>query len=361
MKSETKILVLWSRPSGYMDACLNELARKNNTKVLFIGEKPDKGEAPFDLSKMTDTYQPIYFKKPIDQLKLLGVAEEFKPDIILSGGSWREPAYRRLLREFRSRACRVLCMDTQWESHFHQYVAMTAIRFLKNFLYDKAFVAGDRQAEYAKRIGFKKSDITTGLYSCNLEVFKEASKSVGNYRFASPSFLFVGRLIKIKGIRELIEGYDLYRSSTQNPFPLSVCGVGPLSSMVRAAQGVNYLGFVQPDTLPEIMARHAILIAPSHSEPWGVVLHEATSAGMSVICSQKCGAGDSFVRDGQNGFILPEITPEAICDALKKFSKFSEKALATMSSFSKKIATVNSPSIWAENVLNFAAQRNKFL
>lgn len=348
------ILVLWSRPSGYLNTCLNALVDTREADVFLIGKAPAMGEAPFDLSLFESRYKSKFLEWPIDYSILAKIAHEFQPDLIVSGGTWRQRAYRRLLSNQLPTTCRVVCMDTQWVGSLKQWLMVAFMYVMRTSYYDKAFVAGYRQKKYARRLGFSAGKITTGLYSCDHAKFSVGTtNNVDDSRFKTPSFLFVGRLVTIKGVRELIEGYRMYRKRVSNPWPLQICGVGELESLFQNVECVKYAGFVQPSELPEIMSRHTTLLLPSIAEPWGVVIHEAVSAGMTVICSKGCGAGDSFVREGYNGTILKDLRARTISDSLAFLSNKSRGDLCMMSKISQNIALTNTPEIWAKKVLNF--------
>lgn len=354
MTEKLRVLILWSTPSGYMDASMRALIDTGRAEVFFVGQTPIASVAPIDIDRLKGSYQSACFDKPTNYTQLVNAIGNFKPDIILAGGSWREPAYRKLLRDYKNEAVRVFCSDAQWDGTLRQWVAAASMRIIRDGLYDSAFVAGDRQLHYAKRLGFKADDIQKGLYSCDHSSFSSASECADNSRFKKPSFLFVGRLVDIKGITELLDGYSIYRKRTKNPWLLEICGTGPLEELVVNAENVQYRGFVQPEDLPSVMASHTTLLVPSHTEPWALVIHEAVSAGMSVICSKACGAGDAYVETHKNGIILDSVNSKVIADALSNISSLTSKELSVMSDISMRLAATVSPSIWAEKVLAFS-------
>lgn len=356
MTQGLKILILWSKPSGYLNACLGALAASGGAEVLLAAQAPNAKEAPYDVSLLKGGYETVYLGQPTDFSQLEKIAAGCAPDLIIAGGSWRESAYRKLLRQYRQKATRVVCMDTQWTGSARQWLMVAMMRASRKFYYDKAFPAGDRQANYAARLGFAPGDIETGLYSCDHAGFASACVEAGRERFDSPSFMFVGRQIPLKGLAELLEGYDIYRSQTDEPWPLDVCGTGPMEEQLRQAEGVRHRGFVQPKDLPAVMAANTTLLVPSHIEPWGVVIHEAASAGMSIVCSDNCGAGDAFVHHGKNGRVLSAVTPQDIANALTYMSCRSREQLAEMSAESSRLAAKLTPDIWAQKVLGFARQ-----
>jgi len=356
-KDALRILVLWSRPSGYLHGCLEALASRPEVKrvELIIQDRGDTS-APFDRARLRGSYTRHEIPVPLKYDRIRHIAESLNPHLILAGGSWREKAYQRLLKEFRQHATRVLCMDTQWQGRPRQWLMATNMRLRRSARYDRVFAAGERQKQYALRMGFKEEHIQTGLYACEHEAFAQAAAASAASRHEAPAFLFVGRLIERKGLTELLAGYAMYRQIVKNPWPLRVCGAGPLEREVKAAEGVEYLGFVQPKSLPQIMARHTVLLTPSHDEPWGVVIHEAASAGMGIICSAACGAGEAFVRHGENGLVLPKVAPDAIRQALMAFSGKSIEQLRLASTTSHRLAAAHTPRDWARIVTNFVVE-----
>ena len=54
--------------------------------------------------------------------------------------------------------------------------------------------------------------------------------------------------------------------------------------------------------MPGWLAQSDVLVLPSKSEPWGLVVNEAMVCGMPVVVSDTCGCVGDLVRDGANGF-----------------------------------------------------------
>ena len=118
--------------------------------------------------------------------------------------------------------------------------------------------------------------------------------------------LFVGRLVREKGVRTLIEAWreaDLGKSAI-----LAFAGEGPVKP---AGHGVRTLGAVPRADLPSLYAAADALVLPSirtatFLEPWGLVVNEAMHQGTPVIASDAVGAvAGGLVRDGRNGLVVP--------------------------------------------------------
>jgi hypothetical protein len=80
------------------------------------------------------------------------------------------------------------------------------------------------------------------------------------------------------------------------------------------------------------------------------VIQEAAAAGLGVICSDECGAGDVFVQQGINGIIVPTGSVAALAGAMRTFSESGDLldyAPNTSFDMSKRLMT----SSFAETVI----------
>lgn len=80
--------------------------------------------------------------------------------------------------------------------------------------------------------------------------------------------------------------------------------------------GMFFHGSVVQSTLFAAYAAADVLIFPTLSDGFGMVITEAFSRGLPVITTDQAGASD-FVRNGENGLVIPAGDPAAIADALQ--------------------------------------------
>ncbi len=121
------------------------------------------------------------------------------------------------------------------------------------------------------------------------------------------ALLYVGRLIARKRVDLLCEAL-----LTADPrVSLVVAGHGPQEELIRSryvprlGSRLVLLGDVQPADLPRLYAAtDALVLASGRTEPWGMVLNEATIAGLPILCDRQVGAAGDLLRDGQNGLAL---------------------------------------------------------
>jgi len=164
-------------------------------------------------------------------------------------------------------------------------------------------------------------------------------------------FLFVGRLVEEKGIRLLVDAYHTYRARAgAKAWGLIVAGAGPLRPVVTGIEGIECRDFVQPAELASLYAEASCLVLPSRFEPWGVVVHEAAAAGLAIICSKACGAGDVFVRHGENGFVFETADADTLAGHLGAVAALPAARLRQFSECSRAASRSITPELWADVV-----------
>jgi glycosyltransferase involved in cell wall biosynthesis len=242
-------------------------------------------------------------------------------------------------------------MDNQWAGSARQYIGITSFRFYLRRLYDFAFVPGTRQARFASHLGFRPHEIIEGHYACADDFLRPSTIRRPH------AFLFAGRLVEEKGVHELASAWQKYIERNSNPWDLKVCGVGLLSAMLKDLPSTELLGFVQPSRLPDIMSQASVLILPSRREPWGLVIHEASKAGLGLILTSACGAADYFLRDRLNGRLVPTGDAAALSEALEWFHHLDDVSLQQVGARSASLAAQRTPLSWACSVSRALAIR----
>ena len=124
-----------------------------------------------------------------------------------------------------------------------------------------------------------------------------------------------------------------------------------MEGVLRGIDGIERLGFVAPDELPAVLARASCLVLPSRYEPWGVVVHEATTARMAVITTTACGAAIRLVLPGGNGTLVAPGDAPSLSRALVEYSNRSEAERLEMAELSAALATQFSPERWASTLV----------
>jgi len=323
---------------------------------LTLVHRAATADAPYDDSRLDLGVETSRWSTEADEAAIRDQVERFAPDTLLVC-SWDVGAYRRVSRAMKGRTLRILCMDNSWLGTAKQWGGRLVSPAVIRPSYDVAFLPGERQAVFARRLGFGDDRILWGFYTCDHPLFS----AIGGHGRAglAPAFVFAGRLVAAKGADVLAEAYRRYRSTAADPWPLILCGTGPLAGAFAGLDGVDALGFVQPEEIPAVFARSGCLVLPSRFEPWGVVIHEAASAGLAVVCSTACGASTRLVLDGYNGAVVGVGDPAALAAAMSWVAAAGTDG-AALSRRSTELARQFTPARWAEYLLErIPAQRRR--
>ena len=131
----------------------------------------------------------------------------------------------------------------------------------------------------------------------------------GVVRTDPPSFLYVGRLKRYKGVDLAIRALAVARR-THPGLRLEIAGTGdarPFLEGVVAELGlgdaVMFHGFVSEEKKLHLLRSTWANIFPSPKEGWGITVIEAAACGTPSIASDSPGLRDS-VRDGRTGFLV---------------------------------------------------------
>jgi glycosyltransferase involved in cell wall biosynthesis len=343
-----RICVLWSRLSGYLSASLRALADAG-AELLVVHEAAGP-DAPFDDRELTAGFRAVSWEGAPDERQLWSLLDDFAPDAIVVN-SWHIGAYRRASRRLRGRTLRIVTVHNQWTATPKQLAARAVAPMLLQPTYDAAFVCDERQAVFAEKLGFRAERMLWGVNTCDQPLFARVAVDRGD-RLPPPAFLFVGRLVEDKAIDVLAEAYGRYRSAVAEPWPLLVAGVGPMAGVLEGVDGVDLLGFVQPADLPSVFGRAGCLVLPSRVEPWGVVVHEAVSAGLSVVCTRACGAATRLVLDGYNGAVVSPGDVAGLTQALARISGASAEDRRASAAASHGLSRQFTPRRWAHLLLS---------
>jgi glycosyltransferase involved in cell wall biosynthesis len=111
-------------------------------------------------------------------------------------------------------------------------------------------------------------------------------------------------------------------------------------------------GFVQPDRLCDILASSGCLVLPSTFEPWAVVVHEAASAGLLILASEKVGATVHLIQDNYNGYIFDSRDAKGLAALMFHVSNLSDVRLDAMSQASHLLSMQFTPARWADTLLD---------
>ena len=346
-----RVAIVWTQLSGYLNACLSELAADERVD-LFVSNESASKDAPYKLNLFSWIKERYQWTASPDKVELLKRLEVFSPDIILCSG-WNINAHRYVLRKFKNKAIRLIALDNPWRGTVKQFVGTLISKFYLHPICDALFVAGERQAVFAKKLGFTQSEILRGVLSCDHDQFSEIYLARQNLLAEPKCFVFIGRLSHEKGLDILVEAYLRYRGRVDDPWPLRCYGVGPMAKFLDKVEGVELKGFFQPDDLSKELLGVSCLILPSKFEPWALVVHEAAAAGLAIISSEAVGASVHLFLKGHNGDIVETSSICELADAMASYSLMSDMERKLMGQNSYQLSLQFTPRRWANTLTNY--------
>ena len=343
-----KLLVLYTRLSGYSIACLRAYRDITGAELL-VYAWPNQKNAPFDsvaFSEIGDMRSRAETAVPIIDDSI----EKFQPDAVLVSG-WVDKGYVKICRKLKKQGVPIVAAsDTQWKGSFRQYIASVLAPWYVQKFIDVLWVSGERQRQFAARLGYSGSNCWDGCYACDWAAFSQqyADSDLLPHK---PKFLYVGRYAPEKGLDILAKAYQLYCREVQEPWELICAGAGPLRDVLLEAGAVDR-GFVQPNELPILMHEASAFILPSRYEPWGVVAQEAAASHLPLILSSACGSSVHLLRPYHNGFNFESGSVPELLHALKSMHMLKAVQRKEFGKASFEISKQYTPQRWAVTLMN---------
>jgi glycosyltransferase involved in cell wall biosynthesis len=201
------------------------------------------------------------------------------------------------------------------------------------------FCYGIRSKKYVASYGVKEQRIFGDCQAAALPLTYDAAAVREDYERnprdpqAPVRFLYVGRLASEKGLPDLLEAFSDVRAEMPDA-KLDIVGPGGLADeLKRHAQelglgsAVDFRGSKSPDEIARLLVNSDVMVLPSRTEPWGLVVNEALSYGCPVVVSDVCGCVPELVREGVTGCPFPTGDVRALCKAMIAVARMSKNRL----------------------------------
>lgn len=197
---------------------------------------------------------------------------------------------------------------------------------------DAVLVPGSKQREFFTGIGVSTEKIFTmpNVSNITLKEVDHINRDKIRREFKLEDkkvVLFVGRLIKLKGVQYLLDAFGKLQKKVDDVV-LLIVGDGEclpklekLSRELKIEDGVYFQGNVDQELLGAYYLLSNVFVLPSitthHADACPLVVNEAMYFGNPVITSDAVGT-TFMIKKGINGYVVPERDAEALCKALVK-------------------------------------------
>ena len=137
---------------------------------------------------------------------------------------------------------------------------------------------------------------------------------------------FCGRLVKDKGIVELVEAFNLLKQrNPEKSIKMVIIGrrekwdsiPDATMSVLQNSPDIVFTGFVPHSEIQKYYMLMDVFVLPSYREGFPTVILEASAMSVPVVVSRSTGCIDSII-EGQTG-IYADISPESIAESVSLF------------------------------------------
>ncbi len=368
-----RLVIITEIISPYRIPLFNALAQRPDVSlhVIFLAET-DPGLRLWKIYKdeIRFSYQVLpSWRKQIAEYNLLlnagmaGALAAFHPDAILCGGYNYVASWQALLwARFHG-----VPFFLWSESNLHdQRSGRAPVEFLKNEFLRQCTgfaVPGRAALEYLRAHQIKQEVIFTAVNAVDNDFFaaaaaaahQDAAERRRQLRLPDRYFLFAGRLVREKGVFELLSAYAKLDPSIRDRVGLVFVGDGSRRNELEEQSAsfpsgtVRFTGFAQREELAVYYALAEMLVLPTYTDTWGLVVNEAMACGRPVILSRAAGCAEDLVTEGWNGRTVPPRDVESLASAMGSLAN-QPVLCATMGANSWKRIVSYSPLEWSRGI-----------
>lgn len=138
-------------------------------------------------------------------------------------------------------------------------------------------------------------------------------------------FLNLALMTEKKGQFDLLMAFGAVSREYVNA-ELWLAGGGPiraklerLAKTIGVAEKVKFLGLIEPDKVPDLLAQVDVMVVSSHYETFGVVVAEALMAGVPVVATRS--GGPECIVEARDGLLVDPCQPEELGKAMIQLAR----------------------------------------
>ncbi|MGB3293932.1 MAG: glycosyltransferase [Phormidesmis sp.] len=356
--------VAWLVPSvvagGYFGPVLTETAAFFAESIFFTGEAwPDAGKTDFGKAKIKIVGRTGFVKLQSNDgygrnliLASPAIVPElvrYRPDLIIANGFSIWTVFALLLKPFFKWKIIVILDGISASTSFEDSEIRLFARRVMSSMTD-AFVANSAAAAqyFIQVLNVAEAKVFHQTYIVPDSKALDSIDSHLSFDYQGLKILYIGRLVKRKGIRKLIEACLILKRQGLTDYTLILVGDGEerkaLENFIEEAglsHNVIFIGWLSYGQIGAYFRASDVFVLPSFEDTWGAVLLEAMAFGKPVICSKMAGASE-IVFEGKNGFTFDPYDSSELAEKLSMFFK-SPDLVEKMGCQAKAIVSDYSP------------------
>ncbi|MCG2590793.1 glycosyltransferase family 4 protein [Rhodohalobacter sulfatireducens] len=315
------------------DRCIKKLKNILGNKAIgltgefrFTGKKSQ----PVSSSKkkgLRIPFQPGLIRKTL----------QTKPDVLLSDGFFQW-TYSPLLLRLIKRVPHVMCYEATKHTERNTGYLRTLYRKIAAKLIDHIVCNGQLCSEYVQSLNYPDKKISFGNMAADTSGLQNSAQNLTTEEklelkqklmLKKYVFLFIGRLVQLKGVRHLVDAW-LKIFNNKSDVSLLIVGEGPESEELKEittntnSTNVHYAGRVNYDDIYKYFAISDAFVIPTLQDNWSLVVPEAMSCGLPILCSKYNGCWPELVQQ-ENGWVFDPLNTDDFVNTLEMAWQNREK------------------------------------
>ncbi len=215
----------------------------------------------------------------------------------------------------------------------------------------------EAEASLAKLVRAAKPSVSIPYY-LDLDEFLNLPIPAAPTKTAPVRFFTAAQMIRRKGIDVLLSACERLPKAG---WTLTLAGDGPLRTELEYAfqhrfgrDQVHFLGEIPYAQRAAIFAGQGVFVFPSRWDGWGIAPVEAMAAGLPVISTDQVMSMREFVREDENGYLIPSEDPTSLAERMCRFLAHPER-IPVMGRAARAALADYRPEVGASRLLDFLA------
>jgi glycosyltransferase involved in cell wall biosynthesis len=335
-EGKTKVLFIHNTAMWYRRPFFKKLSELYDVRLVFTDILVSKDLYGMELAKDIEGLDGVNYRVLKNYLGIaFGVIKEAMGNFdVLVGGSWDsapeliETIFYFTIAKLRKKPIILYRGDWNWnDKNIKRVLLELLIKMLVK--YSNAIVTyGTKSEDYFITLGAHPDHIFKA-YNTSIIGSTIANKAVEALRKDldlknKKIVLYVGRLEKRKNVDTLIKSFSKLQQELKDGVLLIIgdgecmAAYNALCMKLQLSKDVLFLGMKNNKDLPSYYALCTLFVLPASAEPWGLVLNEAMQFGKPVVATDAVGAAYDLIKNGENGFIVPEKDVDVLYDSMKE-------------------------------------------
>ena len=277
---------------------------------------------------------------------------ELQPRWLLVAGAWNTPTMLLTIpRGSAHSRSRIFWSEGHADAVLHAEGLIASARRRVLGTYDAFAVPNRRSADFIRLEIGERAVILPLPNTVDDTLFGgafEGDRSLIRRRYGMPEgrtvFTVVAQLEEKKGVCELSEAFEKLTPDERRKTALVFVGDGSLKQQLnRKAEASDpgillLVGQLPQAAVRDVLAASDVFILPTKRDPNPLSPIEAAFMGLPLIISRQAGNALDLVRDGENGYLLETVTPDAIASRVRAFIQCDPATHRAMGRLSREIA-----------------------